>query len=682
METFGTEQRAKLANLKSRIKALLDNHLVLTTNSDRDKRHYKELREKTRQVEESIRDYDVIQAILETLQKEEHENTIGVYENMLSAILEDVLGTDRKVLMDLSVERGMPALDIYSQKEGGKPEDVFNANGGSVANILSAGLRSIALVRSQKRRFMILDEGDCWLKGDYIPRFGRVIQQLSERLGIQIIMISHHAEENFVDIPNKLLISKDSKGVLNAEWKTNFGNLPPEWNEDDEGIRSIFLENFQSHKHTYIPLGKNVTLITGDNDIGKSVIVNALRNVFYGESNDTVINHDATETRVSIEFSHGRMLTWRRKAKGKPKVSYMLTDSKHNKDKPLHYFEGAKEVPEWVKEEFGITLIDEELDVQLGHQKKPVFLLDESASKKAKSLSVGSDVNYIYKMMKLAKDELKENKAFVKNAEIELDNLYKRIELSGNLEKIEKARLESTLKEIEEQETELIKLETIESNIAKLKAEIAKQAVFKKIPMAKEGDISPIIEKLENNLKLRLVLQQYLNKTMELIILNKLSNRNVVPTIDLRVLSENEIGKVIYLFKNLLNQMKIINCLSQIKETSKGGIVINDDLIKTITLFKTYLKELNRLSSFGKLKAVQEKKVEITLFTELNEVIIKCKDYLKEESQLITFKQSLNEITHEMKVLLDGFSNIPHVCPVCMQAVKDNTKLNLSVLGD
>lgn len=363
---------AKIENLKSRYKALRDKVLVLSKQKELYLSEYKAMREKLRIAEQEISDYEAINAILECAQQAEHESTIGVYEKLLTALIEDTLDNNRKIKMNLAIERGMPALEIYSEKEEGKLEDIYSSNGGSINNIVSVGLRAISLIRSKKRRLLILDESDCWLKGDYIPKFGAVIQQLSERLGIQIVMISHHNEGNFSDIRNKLAISRNGD-TLKAEWKSSYGSEPPKWDLKDEGIRSLYLENFQSHKNTYIPLGKNVTLITGDNDIGKSVIVNALRAVFYGESNDTQINHQATETKVSVEFDRNKLLIWQRKLKGKPKVSYTLIDDKRGLDNPIHYYEGAKEVPDWVRIDFGIDYIDD-LDVQLGHQKTPCIL--------------------------------------------------------------------------------------------------------------------------------------------------------------------------------------------------------------------------------------------------------------------------------------------------------------------
>ena len=45
---------------------------------------------------------------------------------------------------------------------------------------------------------------------------------------------------------------------------------------DDIGIRYIRLTNFKQHENTIIDLSKNITVITGDVDIGKSTVIQSI----------------------------------------------------------------------------------------------------------------------------------------------------------------------------------------------------------------------------------------------------------------------------------------------------------------------------------------------------------------------------------------------------------------------
>lgn len=657
---------AKIENLKSRYKALRDKVLVLSKQKELYLADYKAMREKLRIAEQEIADYEAINAILECAQQAEHESTIGVYEKLLTALIEDTLNNNRKIKMNLAIERGMPALEIYSEKEEGKLEDIYSSNGGSINNIVSVGLRAISLIRSKKRRLLILDESDCWLKGDYIPKFGAVIQQLSERLGIQIVMISHHNEENFSDIRNKLSISRNGD-TLKAEWKSSYGSEPPKWDLKDEGIRSLYLENFQSHKNTYIPLGKNVTLITGDNDIGKSVIVNALRAVFYGESNDTQINHQATETKVSVEFDRNKLLIWQRKLKGKPKVSYTLIDDKRGLDSPIHYYEGAKEVPDWVRIDFGIDYIDD-LDVQLGHQKRPVFLLDEPNSKKAKSLAIGNNENYLFKMMELAKQDLKNNKDFVKQARNQLEILLKKTDAIDNVKMISIEDCDAKLDELNALEKKINSKRELNNNIKELQISQKQSVILSSLQKTSFPKTSLELDVLYNR---REVIEYVGNLSYNNHLATKLAKLSGLkfnsPTVDIQQLNKQKDATL--LFADMVKNHRLKTVFKNITLSDPITLKVDMDL-KLIVM--SYLKALKEKSILN-IQALKEFNIQVQdqLYDLLNK-------YLSENLEKNELNKEFADMAHELSHLVEF--NIPHICPVCLQHVEDTSKLNINLL--
>lgn len=657
---------AKIENLKSRYKALRDKVLVLSKQKELYLSDYKVMREKLRIAEQEISDYEAINAILECAQQAEHESTIGVYEKLLTALIEDTLDNNRKIKMNLAIERGMPALEIYSEKEEGKLEDIYSSNGGSINNIVSVGLRAISLIRSKKRRLLILDESDCWLKGDYIPKFGAVIQQLSERLGIQIVMISHHNEENFSDIRNKLAISRNGD-TLKAEWKSSYGSEPPKWDLKDEGIRSLYLENFQSHKNTYIPLGKNVTLITGDNDIGKSVIVNALRAVFYGESNDTQINHQATETKVSVEFDRNKLLIWQRKLKGKPKVSYTLIDDKRGLDNPIHYYEGAKEVPDWVRIDFGIDYIDD-LDVQLGHQKRPVFLLDEPNSKKAKSLAIGNSENYLFKMMELAKQDLKNNKDFVKRAREQLEILLKKSDAIDNVKMISIEDCDAKLEELAALEKKVNSKGELNNNIKELQSNQYQLKILSSLHQSSLPKSTLDLDMLYNS---REVIEYVVNLSYNNLLATKLAKLNELKfdssMIDIQQLNKRK--ETALLFVDMIKNHYLKTIFKDITLSEPIALKVDMEL-KSIVM--NYLKALKEKSILN-IQPFKEFNIQVQdqLYDLLNE-------YLDENLEKNVLNKEFADMAHELSHLVEF--NIPHICPVCLQHVDDASKLNINLL--
>ena len=76
-------------------------------------------------------------------------------------------------------------------------------------------------------------------------------------------------------------------------------------------ITKIQLENFQSHQKTAIEIAPNgqLTVIVGPSDTGKTVILRALRWVFYNQPQGSdFIRAGATYARVTVEFASGHIV--------------------------------------------------------------------------------------------------------------------------------------------------------------------------------------------------------------------------------------------------------------------------------------------------------------------------------------------------------------------------------------
>lgn len=433
-----------------------------------------------------------VKDFLDYLQMQEHENSVGAYERLLTAFMEEVLPGYRKVVFDLTIERNAPALNIFIKKGEDMPlEDALMGTGGSVTNILVTGLRIISLLRSGQRKFLVLDEPDCWLSPEHIPAFCKVIDEMARELGIQIFMISHHVTTEFNGIDHKVLLYKKGDKL-----DTTIVGEVPQWEESDEGIRSIKLTDFQAHSNTYIPLSPGVTLFMGDNDIGKSAVVTALRSVFYGEGNKTYIRHFKDKATVQIEFSDRRMLYWERNNKGKYKESYIMLDENHGIDNPLHRNDGASK-PDWLFEETGIGIIDD-LDIQLSWQKKPLSILDSSASVRAKALAVGSEGDYVQGMMSLSKEELSESKTVVKQGEKKLESWRVQLNYLKNigLLKSQYDELEQRMKENAVIEHRLDKMRNTVNEIKRL---THKKENYMPLMEVEEQDFSEQINAIQPN---------------------------------------------------------------------------------------------------------------------------------------------------------------------------------------
>ena len=122
------------------------------------------------------------------------ESELRIVEEKLSHALKDVLEQPVSFKATAGFKSGAAVVDFSIERQGNR-EDVQRGQGGSVQNILSVGLRIFALATlepNEHRPFLVLDEQDCWLRPELVPRLVRIVEAASRELGFQVLMISHH----------------------------------------------------------------------------------------------------------------------------------------------------------------------------------------------------------------------------------------------------------------------------------------------------------------------------------------------------------------------------------------------------------------------------------------------------------------------------------------------------------
>lgn len=137
---------------------------------------------------------DDVTDALDVLSQKLFEEVLGLLESKLSIALHEVLEQPIQFRADANFKRGSAVVDFAIERDGNS-EDVNRGQGGSVHNVLSVGLRMFALATLDPqvhRRFLVLDEQDCWLRPELVPRLVNIVHQAAKELDFQVIMISHH----------------------------------------------------------------------------------------------------------------------------------------------------------------------------------------------------------------------------------------------------------------------------------------------------------------------------------------------------------------------------------------------------------------------------------------------------------------------------------------------------------
>jgi DNA repair exonuclease SbcCD ATPase subunit len=143
---------------------------------------------------------------LEALCRDLFGEILDEVERNLSYALNEVLGQDLRVVSSRDVQRGKVTISFGIEREG-QPEDILTGQGGSVCNIISVGLRLIALSQlneKEHRRFLVLDEQDCWIRPDLVPRLMAIIHSIARKLDFQVLVISHHEVNQFREYADRI----------------------------------------------------------------------------------------------------------------------------------------------------------------------------------------------------------------------------------------------------------------------------------------------------------------------------------------------------------------------------------------------------------------------------------------------------------------------------------------------
>lgn len=193
IEEFENAPRLQLAELSGRFHELKGTRNTLNARKEK-------LESELAGVSQYLEVADSVTTALEQLSNNVFQRELSVIESTLTKALQEIL--DQPVVFKATPSFKRDAASVeFSIERNGNPEDIMRGQGGSVANVVSVGLRMFAITtldERRHRRFLVLDEQDCWLHPDLVPRLARIVQEAGTALGFQVLMISHHDVSSFL----------------------------------------------------------------------------------------------------------------------------------------------------------------------------------------------------------------------------------------------------------------------------------------------------------------------------------------------------------------------------------------------------------------------------------------------------------------------------------------------------
>lgn len=136
---------------------------------------------------------DLIVKTARIVQQQAHQRIASVVTSCLQAVFQEEA---YKFGIEFQEQRGRTGAILYLERDGIKLDKPMDAAGGGVVDVAAFALRAACLVlhRPRLRRLLVLDEPFKFVSREYRPRIRQMLEQLSQDLSIQIIMVTHDGE--------------------------------------------------------------------------------------------------------------------------------------------------------------------------------------------------------------------------------------------------------------------------------------------------------------------------------------------------------------------------------------------------------------------------------------------------------------------------------------------------------
>lgn len=143
------------------------------------------------QAAQAAKDFEVVQALTQqtaqATQEEMQFHLQSLVQHCLDAIFPGVY-TFRVVF---EMKRGRTEASLVLEKDGSTLDNLMDEVGGTVVDIVSTALRVAVWSLAPTDNLMVLDEPARCISAQYKAIYAELIHGISERLGIQFLIVSH-----------------------------------------------------------------------------------------------------------------------------------------------------------------------------------------------------------------------------------------------------------------------------------------------------------------------------------------------------------------------------------------------------------------------------------------------------------------------------------------------------------
>lgn len=130
-------------------------------------------------------------------------------EDIVTMALETIMDNPYKLELDFVLRRNKTECDIYFVRNGRRIKPIDESGGGAV-DIASFASRIALWSLSSSDNVLVFDEPFKFVSKQYQAKVAELLNKLSDKLGLQIIMVSHN--DNYIQQADKIIeVYKDNE---------------------------------------------------------------------------------------------------------------------------------------------------------------------------------------------------------------------------------------------------------------------------------------------------------------------------------------------------------------------------------------------------------------------------------------------------------------------------------------
>ncbi len=175
-------------------------------------RTLEETKKEVKELKRDLRRHEQAQEVIRQVALKTQQQLQFHISDIATMALEAVFDDPYQLIVEFIQRRNKTECDLYFSRDGEKI-DPLSATGGGAVDVTSFALRvaSWSMSIPRTRNTLILDEPFRYLSSNLLPKASEMLKEVSDKLGLQIIMVTHADE--LIESADKVFAVSKKKGI-------------------------------------------------------------------------------------------------------------------------------------------------------------------------------------------------------------------------------------------------------------------------------------------------------------------------------------------------------------------------------------------------------------------------------------------------------------------------------------